>query len=115
MPTQPTLAIFRVPDDEDGVIQFAKLEIDDEGHPAVAGDVFTVDEESSYNTLTYSHVVLAVATEDGGTDLGWYLISDNETDDGLAVVHDVEGHHLMAIIEDLVKDYCMNAKQTVLH
>ena len=105
MTTHPTLAIFRIPNDDGGIIQFAKLELDDEGCPESSGSVFSVGEESSYNELTYSHIVLALATEDGSQDLAWYLINDDDADDGLATVYDMEGHHLMAIIEDLVGDY----------
>ncbi len=115
MPTQPTLAIFRIPNDDDGIVQFAKLELDDEGHPEDSGRVFSVGEESSYNELTHSHIVLAVATEDGSHDLAWYLINDDDADDGLATVYTIEGHILMSIIEDLVENYLSSNASAVLH
>ena len=112
MLTQPTLAIFRVPDDEDGTIQFVQLIIDDLGQIDDEGLVFTVPGESSYNEMTYSHIVLAAATEDGSHSLNRYFISDDDGEP--AVVYDMEGEALTVIVKRLIDDY-LEVSDIVLH
>ena len=112
MLTQPSLAIFRIPDGEDGAIQFVQLIIDDVGQVDDEGLVFTVPGESSYNEMTYSHIVLATATENGSHSLNRYFIVDD--DQNPATVCEMEGDELSAVIKHLINDY-LDVETVVLH
>lgn len=64
---QPNSIIFRLPDDSDGNKIFAEVSILDDGSLSDDAQAFGVDEDDSFNTLSFADLVLAVKESEDST------------------------------------------------
>lgn len=103
MKRKPNLAIFRVPDDEDGLKTFIQIAIKENGTISSEGRLFGIDDPNdSYNEMDFDHIVLAEEVDGGSIDLARFQIADK---DKRALVFAIDSVELAVIIHSLLKEY----------